>query len=243
MLKQSAVYARYAAALLAACTVATGVTAQTIVGSGKVIEAARPLTGYTRIVITGPVDVVYTAGAADKVVVHGDDNLVPLVETRIEEGNLIVGLRGPVSLTTRNKLEVRVTGKQLDGVLLRGSGDVRADRVKAGIFEATLLGSGDVAIDAIDADTVALSSSGSGEFRAAGKAAKFGLVIGGSGEVRADQLQAEDVAVRISGSGDAHVHATGTLQVDIAGSGDVSYRGNPKVSQRVSGSGEVQKLR
>jgi hypothetical protein len=212
-------------------------------GSGNVIEDVRSVPAFSGLVVAGPIDVQLRAGSAERVVVHADDNIAPLITTTVEDGKLVVGLKAGASLRTRSRMFAEVGFRQMASVLVRGSGDVRADRIRAPIFETTIRGSGDVTIDALESDAVALSIAGSGDFTASGRAAKLGVVIVGSGDLRADALQAREVAVRIRGSGDARVHATESLQVDIAGSGDVRYRGEPKVTKKIAGSGEVLPLR
>jgi len=214
-----------------------------IEGSGNMVDDVRNVSGYTRVVLNGPIDVQLKHTGAEKVVVHADDNLVPLIETRVEGGKLSVGLKSDVSFRTRSKLSVLVEFKQLDALQLRGSGDVQADVIKATIFEGVLQGSGNLRIERLEADTVAVSIAGSGDFDARGHAEKVGFVIQGSGDVNAAELQARSAAVRIAGSGDARVHATETLQARIAGSGDVRYRGTPQVEKKVAGSGDVKPLR
>ena len=213
-------------------------------GSGKVAEEARALTPFTAVVVTGPVEVRMKAADSERVVVRADDNIVPLIETRVDDGGrLVIGVKDGASFRTRNRMSAEVSFRELSSVLISGSGDLRADRVKASIFETTIRGSGDVVIESLDSDAVALSIAGSGDFTAAGRTAKLGVVIVGSGDVRAEKLEAREAAVRIRGSGDARVHAVESLQVDIAGSGDVRYRGQPVVTKKVAGSGEVTPLR
>jgi hypothetical protein len=243
---------RFALALvLAGAVVAVPAAAATLVigsgpmveGSGNMIDDARSVSGYTRLVVSGPVDVQLKHTGAEKAVVHADDNIASLIETRVDGGKLIVETHKDASFRTRNKLSVVVEFKQLEGVQLSGSGDVNADDIKAGIFEGVIQGSGNMRIGKLEAETVAISIAGSGNFNARGRAEKVGFVIKGSGDVRAEDLQAKSAAVRISGSGDAHVHATESLQARIAGSGDVRYRGSPQVEKKVAGSGEVKPLR
>ena len=208
-------------------------------GSGKVSEETRSVSGYSRLVLSGPMDVQLKHTGAEKVVVRADDNIVPLIDTRVEGGKLIVETKQGASFRTRNKILVLVDFKQIDAVLLHGSGDVLADDIKAGIFEGTIKGSGNMKIGKLDADTVAISIAGSGNFDARGRAGKIGLVIEGSGDVHVEDLQAKSAAVRIAGSGDALVNASESLQARITGSGDVRYRGNPQVEKKVEGSGSV----
>jgi hypothetical protein len=207
------------------------------------VDEVRAVSGFTRVLIGGPVDVVLRHTGNEKVVVHADDNIAPLIETRVEGGRLVVETKKDVSFRTRNKLSLVVEFKQLDGMQLRGSGDVSADDVKASIFEGTIHGSGNMKIGNLDADTVAVSIAGSGNFNARGRAGKIGVVIEGSGDVHVEDLQAIAAAVSIAGSGDARVNATESLQARIAGSGDIRYRGSPQVEKKVAGSGQVKPMR
>jgi hypothetical protein len=218
-------------------------TGSRVIGSGKVIEEVRPVTGFGGLVVNGPVDVQLKASSAERVTVRADDNILPLIETRIEDGKLVVGTTRGASFRTRNPLRVTVEFTSMSVLAVNGSGDVRADRLRAQLLDVTIRGSGDVAIDAVESDAVALLIVGSGDFTASGRAASLGVSVSGSGDVNTENLVARDVGILISGSGDAKVHATETLQVTIAGSGDVRYRGQPKVTKKIAGSGDVRPLR
>jgi len=220
-----------------------GSSSDRIEGSGKVIDDVRDVAGFSRLVVQGPIDVRVQAADREGVVVHADDNIAPLIETTVQDGALVVGLRPGASYRTHTRIRVRVQARQLNGVVLRGSGDVRADRIDTDIFEATLQGSGDIAVELLRANAVAVSLAGNGDFRAKGTARTLGVVIEGSGDVHCADLVAQQVAVRINGSGDARVNATGALKVDVSGSGDVRYRGEPKITKSILGSGSVAPLR
>jgi len=220
-----------------------GGSAGRIEGSDKVVDDERTVDAFTRLTVQGPVDVVVKAGDADRVVVHADDNIAPLIETAVQGGTLTIGLRPGASFRTRTRMQVRVQARQLGAAVLHGSGDVRVDRVEADVFEATLQGSGDIVVDSLRAKAVAVSLAGNGDIRMSGTAGSLGVVLDGSGDVYCGDLVAQQVAVRIRGSGDARVHATDELKVDIDGSGDVRYRGTPKITKSVRGSGKVEVLR
>ena len=212
-------------------------------GSGNVVDEERGLAGFSRIVAQGPLDVRVRAADADRVVVHADDNIAPLIETAVQGGALVIGVRAGASFRTQTKVQVRVQARRLEGVVVRGSGDARADRVETDVFEATLQGSGDIVVDSLRAGAVAVSIAGNGDVRIKGTAASLGVVLDGSGDVHCADLVAQQVAVRIRGNGDVRVHATEELKVDVDGSGDVHYRGSPKISKSIRGSGSVTALR
>jgi len=214
-----------------------------IEGSGQTTEDVRSQSGFNKVTVNGPIDVRIGLADVDRVAVHGDDNIVPLVETSLLGTTLVVGLRSGASFRTRTKVEVHVHMKKLNGVTLRGSGDIRVDRVDSDVFEATLHGSGDINVASLRADTVAIAISGNGDVRAKGTVGTLGLVIDGNGDAHFADLVAKTVAVSIRGSGDARVHATDQLQVSIGGSGDVRYRGAPTITKAIKGSGSVEPMR
>jgi len=220
-----------------------GTSGDRIEGSGKVVDDVREVAGFSRLVLQGPLDVRVQMADREGVVVHADDNIAPLIEATVQDGALVVGLHPGASYRTHAKIRVRVQARQLNGVVLRGSGEVRADRIETDVFEATLQGSGDIVVELLRARAVAVSLAGNGDFRAKGTARTLGVVIEGSGDVHCADLVAQQVAVRINGNGDARVNATETLKVDVSGSGDVRYRGTPKVTKSIHGSGSVVPLR
>ncbi len=214
-----------------------------IKGSGKVVDDLRSVAGFSRLIVQGPVDVQLQTAESERVVVSADDNITPLIETTVQGGSLLVGLRPGSSFRTQSRVVVKVQAREMHGVVLRGSGDVRAGRITTDVFEVTIQGGGDIRIDSVQANAVAVSIAGNGDFRAQGSATSLGVVIDGAGDVYCDKLQARQVAVRIRGSGDARVAASDELKVVIDGSGDVRYRGTPKVTKSITGSGSVREIR
>jgi hypothetical protein len=214
-----------------------------IEGSGRVTEDVRSLSGFNKVTVNGPIDVHVGLADADRVAVHADDNIAPLVETSMLGTTLVIGLRHGASYRTRSKVEVHVQMQRLNAVTLRGNGDIRVGRVDTDVFEATLQGSGDINVDSLRATTVAVSIAGNGDVRAKGTVGTLGLVLDGNGDAHFADLVARTVAVSIRGSGDARVHATDDLQVSIAGSGDVRFRGAPRVTKSIKGSGSVEPMR
>lgn len=234
----------HAPVALAATTIKTGDgSGPRIEGSGRVGEEVRTTAPFSALTLTGPVDVQLKAGAAPRVTVRADDNLLPVITTEVVDRRLVVGIKPQTWARTRNKMVVVVEFTELTGILVRGSGDVDADRIQAALFEIVLRGSGDVKIERLEADALALSITGSGDVTVGGSSRALGVDLFGSGDVRADRLESRQVAVRIRGSGDARVHAVETLQVEISGSGDVRYRGTPQIQQKISGSGELLPLK
>ncbi len=222
-------------------SISVGSSANRIAGSGKIVEKARAVSGFNKIRVEGPMNVRLKASDTEGATVKTDDNIEPLVQTRVENGALIIDLPRNASFKTRGPLEVTVNFKTLNAIALSGSGDVSADRLSTDKLEVSVAGSGDIKLDNLQANSVSGNIAGSGDVTLAGTVANQNYSIAGSGDIHAKGLAGKSVKVSIAGSGDASVSASDSLDVSIAGSGDVIYSGNPTVKKSVLGSGSVSK--
>jgi hypothetical protein len=217
---------------------------QRVQGSGRIVEDHRQLANFTAVRLDGPVDLELRLSEHDRVIVRTDDNIAPLIETRVTAGDrptLEIGVRPGAAFRVRRVPVVVVEFRALSELVMRGSGNATADRIHAEDFALSMNGSGDARIEALEAKRFAAAVSGSGDLTVAGNADEQAFRIAGSGDVNARRLQGRTVLVAIAGSGDASVHATEALDVTIAGSGDVVYRGSPRIVQRIRGSGSVHR--
>jgi len=188
----------------------------------------RPVSGFTALGLSAPIQVELTLGDRESVVLEGDEALLAKVETVVEGNSLKIRNRkrdeSDWSLGwTRKSLRARIVAKRIDAIAISGSGDVHARELSGDSLAIAISGSGDVAIDS-------------------GKVASLSVRIAGSGDVKLAKVDAQSVSVSISGSGDALVWARQSLAVKVAGSGDVSYYGDPAVSSSIAGSGTVKRL-
>jgi hypothetical protein len=217
---------------------------ETINGSGVARTESREVSGFHSISVGIDAKVELRQGAAEGVTITGDDNIVPLVETVVENGSLKIRWGGDRNYSTRYKaLAIVVKLKSIDGIRLGGSGSIHAERLKTGTLKAAVAGSGDIVLDALDADSLEGSIAGSGTLKAAGRADALEFTLAGSGDLVAPKLETRRVSISVQGSADAVVWATETLTVTVAGSGDVTYYGKPQVTKTVAGSGSVRRAR
>jgi hypothetical protein len=212
-------------------------------GSGKIVKQTRALAHFTGVNLNVPGDMILRLGNTESITIETDDNLLPLIESVIEDGVLrIRPVKRHTSINTRN-LKIVVVAKEIDRLALSGSGSIDSDALKGRKLQFDIGGSGSINIKGMEADAVAVSLGGSGDMKSgAGKAASMSVSIGGSGDVDVGKVQSSDVSVSVAGSGEAIVWASKGLSVTIAGSGDVNYYGDPKISQSVLGSGDITRM-
>ena len=193
-------------------------------GSGVVKTERRDVAGFTEVWIAGSGDADIRQGEADSLTVEAEENLLPLLESRLDGKRLTLGTRPDVNLSPTRPILYHLTVKQLTAVGISGSGSIVAE--------------------GIDTPRLSASISGSGSARFEGRASELKLDISGSGSFDAAALRSAAVRVDISGSGSATVNAAATLSAHVSGSGSVQYLGAaPQIDTHVSGSGSVTRAK
>ena len=211
-------------------------------GSGVMKTETRRVSGFTGISMLIPGNVEVIQGTTEGISLEGDDNILPLVETVVERGDLKIRFVEKNMSISAKALRLIVNAKTVEGLSVAGSGELHAAKLQSATLKANVAGSGDVSIATLDADALTVSIAGSGNFTAGGKVKSIETKIAGSGDLKIGKLEGNSVKVSIAGSGDATVWAKESLTVSVAGSGDVKYYGDAKVSQSVAGSGSVTRL-
>lgn len=223
-----------------------------VTGSKNYITKKVHIGAFDGIKLQGSPDVIYTQkSGASSVEIYGSDNIIPLIETYVEGGSLIVKYKKNISISNSGKLEVRVTSPAINhlsvlgsgdiqlanginvgndvSVTVSGSGDINGDKIKCKSLSLSISGSGDIALTGIEAAQTEAHINGSGDINIAGRCTDATYSINGSGDIDGVNLKAKSVSARINGSGDIKCHATELLRGGVSGSGDVGYKGSPRV--------------
>jgi Putative auto-transporter adhesin, head GIN domain len=206
----------------------------------------RPVTGFTGIALSAPINVELVQGDTESLVLEGDEATLAEIETVVEQGVLKIGTKSRfsfwgTSFWGTSKVRARVGAKTIDSLRIDGSGDINAVQLRSTGLKVAVGGSGDVRIGTLDASTLQVSVAGSGDVQVGGKVNTVSTSIAGSGDVKAGKLESQDAKVTIAGSGDVAVWAKQSLVVKIAGSGDVRYYGDPAVTKTIMGSGSLRR--
>jgi len=214
-------------------------------GSGKIQTDARAVSGFQAISLKTSAKLVLRQGSREGVELRADDNILPLIETRVIEGaggpTLEIRSRDGARYSTKTTPVVTVDLIKLTGLAVSGSGDVTGDELKSPALKIAISGAGDIRLNKLAVDDLGIKVSGSGDIHFNGRAGKLSVAIAGSGDVDTAGLEADDVSISISGSGGANVNARKALTVSIAGSGDVVYSGDAVPRTSIAGSGTVKK--
>lgn len=223
----------FAAALLALSSVtsagpsstapAAGGTGAVTTGSGKAASELRTVDEFDSIKLHGPLALELRVGPKMQVQIHGDDNLLRYVTTKVKKRTLTIEIeaRPKESLRPRTTLRAVITTPSLAGLAVRGPG------------EASLSGA--------FAGSLSLAVQGPGTIRASGSAKSIQAAVQGPGEILAKDLVTESGTVAVQGTGEIQVHTSASITAAISGTGDVHVYGKPaNVSRIVDGMGSVE---
>lgn len=213
---------------------------RTVNGNGELSNETRNISSANKIKLEGSMDVDLIPGSSPSVKVIADKNLLQYIETKNDNGELVIKVSDDYNLKSSNQIKVEVTTPTLESLDVAGNGKVngKGKFTSSNKFDLDLAGNSDVDIE-INTPSVDVSIAGSGNIEVKGETKKLDVSIAGSGNFKGDNLMAEDADVSVAGSGDVHVFADSKLDVQVMGSGDVYYKGNAQVKSNIMGSGKV----
>ncbi len=204
------------------------------------VTETRAVLPFTRVELQGQGDVTLTQGSPQGVVVSTDDNIMPLVRTRVVNGTLEIGLAPGTTLLKVTKLQFDVVVPGVRGVKLSGAGTISSPGQLTGkdlLLE--LGGAGTITVDAA-VTTLTAVLSGAGTITVTGTAQSENLTNRGVGALDTKGLTAGSATVTSSGTGNVTVNVTGDLSVNLSGTGDVRYNSEARLTTlKVTGPGSV----
>jgi hypothetical protein len=164
-------------------------------------------------------EVLVRQGEDRSVVVTADDNLLPVIETAVDEGVLVIKTKE--SFSSSVGIRVEVTAPKLTSLTVKGVGSLQAE--------------------GLDAESLTVDLSGVGSLKASGKVKQVTANLSGVGGADLQELIADSVTVSVSGVGGAKVHATQSVEAKTSGVGGVVVTGEPADRKtETSGIGSVE---
>lgn len=210
-------------AFVVVAALAAGAVAASIKGSGNVLEQSRPVADFQSIRSEGAWVLDVKVGGAPSLKVRADDNLLPLIETTVNQGELTIRFKDdtPSIGFKRQSPRIEVTVPKLSAYRHEGAGQATFHNLQGERF--------------------ALSYDGAGLITASGQVDKLSVEASGAGSLDLDRLKAREVTVNLAGVGAVQVYASESLTAAVDGIGSLTYFGKPKrLSKAVSGIGSVR---
>ena len=201
---------------------ATAPTQATVVGSGRMVSESRPVQGFQNVVVTGGVHALVTFTPDDTLEITAEDNILPLIESTVTNGQLTVGWRSGSGSVSSHGIVCRIGARALRGVTATGGCRIDVDRV--------------------DAPDFAIDLSGASSFAGSGSVERLQLDLSGASRVDAPDLAARFVNARLTGASVARLRVVDALVVNVSGASLLEFYGDPSVQADTSGASFVRRI-
>ncbi len=216
-----------------------------ITGNGNVKKETREVSGFTGVALSGNMNVQLAYGTSNSITVEGDENLLPYIETKVEDGVLGIRTKNRKELKTKSKLMVYVSVTKITELKVSGSGKItgNGDFSNDGKTIISVSGSGSINVGMNSFNETDIAVSGSGNVTLKGKSTNnIDATISGSGNIDCSDVSCNDVFANVSGSGNIKVYANKSIDAKVSGSGNIYYKGSAtNINLKSSGSGKIIK--
>lgn len=192
--------------------------ANSIHGNGRSATELRALMDFSQIEVDGAAELEITIGTPPRVELLGDENLLGLISTQVDDGKLTI--QPQQSLRPSMPLRIRVVAPSVERIAAAGATGVRFDRVAGDEFW----------IECHGASSAVLS----------GRADRLQVRAWEGSTVDANEVEARDVEAKLAGAAQVEVHANQQLSVQLTGASSLTYSGSPKVTKNLATAGSLR---
>ena len=234
-----------------------GILATTgIFSHGKLTKESKLLRHFDRIEVRGAVNVYAKQEKRLRVAtVYTDDSVLESVVTEVRGRTLVVeadnvGKYAPrlplvrIEFKAIQPVEVIVSIKELQGVIVAGEGSFTGTNLQAKNFDVFSAGTGKIHLENLTADEVEVRMESAGDvILKGGVVERLRANLRGKGSLQAIDLPALRAHVFMSGTGNAAVRAENWLEAKLSGTGNLRYLGRPlNVFVQRDGEGQVERI-
>jgi len=208
-------------------------------GNGKIESEKRVLEGFTEINLAGNYEVGLKHGAQEQVVIVTDENLLPYIESSVENGVLII--EDSERIKSADGIKIFITYDQISKIKSAGASVVKSeDVISSDVFSLMVPGAGLIDLK-LDVEDLEVELAGAGLVKLSGRADSQHVTLKGVGSLEAFDLESNTCDVSVSGVGGAEVNVKENLTAVVRGIGGIKYKGDPKsVQDEVSGIGTIK---
>ena len=192
--------------MVSSCSITKNMGNAQVKGNGNLASEMRKLSNFKAIEITIGYDkIIVNCGEEPSLHISGDENILPLITTRISKG--ILRIESDSTFETKADSEIIINVKSLK--------------------EFTFDGVGETVIQNVNSEKFTCNINGVGSCKLTGKVESFYVSVNGVGSVNARQLIADDVVASLNGVGSVKLYAKNSLNASVNGIGGLTYFGNP----------------
>ncbi|CAN5349367.1 hypothetical protein BH10BAC1_BH10BAC1_09650 [soil metagenome] len=211
--------------------------------TGDIVTEVRTLPAFSRLFVEQNVNVFLKQSPTIEVKVEAGENIMPLIETVVQDGILIIRNKNKCNWTrSYNKpLNVYISTPGLTYIHSNGSGAIKSlNTITVDSFDVQIEGSGNIDLT-INNSKIISHIYGLGDLTLHGTTGEHSCSIGGSSFLYASDLNTGYTWIQSYTLGLCYVRTSGLFIYRIDDKGDIYCYGNPSSVQKgvSEGSGQI----
>jgi len=207
-------------------------------GNGNVVEEKRNIRDFDEINVSRGMNVYISQGDKTEVMVRTDENLLDVVETRME-GN-VLKVTSNAGIRKATALKVFVTLPEITGIKSVAGSNVFSETVlESDNLELSCSAGSNIKLELNAGDVQASASAGS-NIKLSGLAREFKGKASSGANIKAEELKTSNCDVRSSSGANIWISVKNSLVAQVNSGGNVFYYGEPENTDiRKSSGGNV----
>lgn len=204
-------------------------------GNGNVAEENRKVGPFEKISVSRGMNVYISQGEKPAILVKADENLLDVIETKLEDNTLKITTSENIRSATSKKVFVTVT--KISGIKSTAGSNVFSETLlEQENLEVTSAAGSNIKLE-VKADDLTVSASSGANIMLEGVAGTFSGKATSGANIKAEGLKTNKCFVRAGSGANVWVSVNDTFEGSAGSGGNVFYYGNPKSVDTQSSSG------
>ncbi len=210
-------------------------TGPSIKGNGKVVEDTRKTKNFDEIKVTRGMNVYIIQGDHQKVVVKADENLLDVIETKVENNTLKVS--ASQNIRNASSKRVYITIPNLSKIISSSGSNVFSEtELKFKDLELKSSAGSNMKLD-VNVNDVNASASAGSNIKLEGIARNFTGSASSGSNIKAEDLNAKNGNVKVSSGANIWITVKDDFEAHASSGGNIFYYGNPETTDIHKSSG------
>ncbi len=211
-------------------------------GSKNVVSEVRDVGLFNAIQVSNALDLVVSIGEQFHIEVKADDNIVPLINTDVEDNVLKIFIERGYTLRNVKSQKVYITLPLLTSISASGASSVSfTNPVKSDAFSIRASGASDIMLEA-DLAFLEVRLSGASDLKITGFSEYTNARLSGASDMKSYAFACDLLEAVLSGASDINITVNKKIIGNLSGASDIRFKGNPVVDVKTSGSSSVRRI-
>lgn len=216
-------------------------TQKRIKGSGVMSKENREVSLFHGLDVGSGIHVILKQSDTYSVDVEAEDNIVPLITTKVRDGILCIGIKPNSNIQASRPMKVYVSLQELREIEAGSAAKVNGESVfKTDKLELDISSAAKVELQ-VETEILEIELTSAAKAVLKGKTQKMQAELSGASKLEAGELQTAKAQMDLNGASSATISVSDELSYDVSSAAKLIYNGHPRIYEaEVSSAGKVR---